>query len=224
MTFENLPILSDTLVAYFSIPNFNTVEINIRNSDTLNFEFLKNLRNLVKINLTVCKINILKQEFFLSKKLQILILNKISQLIKIEEHFFFQSSILTIHLTNLKINKISNKVFENTRNLRNINFSSTLVKNFESNIFKNLIKLEILDITKSNFKQKRENDYIMSHHLKYLKSLNELHSSNYKYCCFFKIIKQNLKICKPKKFLDTNSCNDIVKTKFLKGKQIKVNV
>lgn len=212
----NFYIKNLTFEQFFSGLNYKTKVLNIGNSSLSEIDFLENLLNLVKLNISKNRIRYLKKKYFISKKLQILILNENSNLIEIEKNQqIFFNSLLFLQLTLINILRISFENLKNLKNLKTINLSSSSFDNFDGILFKNLVTLEIFDIRKINLLESKKT--FRKEQFKNFYSIKEVYSSEYRYCCYVREMKK-LRFCLPKKLLDVSSCGNLIPSIILEGK------
>lgn len=215
---KNQKNLQETVNNILFGENFNTTELIIENSFFSSSEFMIKLKNIVKINFTLNNLKFLnKKYFFISKKLQIFILNRNKNLIVIEKYSnIFQNSLFNIQITFSNCTEISEQTFDNLENLYELNFSHSQIQKIHKNSFKNLNNLKKMDIRNISTKNK-----LTKYQFRNLVKIQQFFISAFPFCCYIPR-KMNLEHCFPKSILQNNSCKDLLPSLILKSNFLKL--
>lgn len=192
--------------------NVITTSLEIFNTNLEEINSISGFKNLVLLNLTKNSIKYLNYELLGKfKKLQKFILSKNLQIFYITKTYaIFYKNLISLQLTYLNFTKLDNEIFKNLNNLKILNFTSSIIMNFDQNIFQYLQNLEILIIKNVKFIENEFNEIQINN----LRSLKILISTHINFCCFTQHL--SMEKCESIRLKDTSSCNNFINSKFLK--------
>lgn len=196
---------------FFSNLNYKTTELEIFNTSLQSFDGIRNLKNLIKLNLTNNIINYFSKVDLTTNRLQTFILSQ-NKLLNIDEkNILLPNTLLNIQLKNIRFFYLA-KLLKNLKNLSYLNFENSSFFDFTNDLMNDLVNLKFLNIKYINLKKKDFN----KEHFKNLPNGIKILSSKNKYCCYLKTDNEK-KDCFQKSNNDINTCNQLINSNILKG-------